>query len=102
MVGTPIASDVGMVFLRQYYDCVIVNYSFLSKALDLVKGCTLKVLDTHDQLAGRKEILEDLGLEPDFFYLTEEQEAKAFHRANIVVAIKKEEAESFVIILLMM
>ncbi len=91
----PLQHMLEWLLLRQYYDCVVVNYAFLSKTLELVKGATLRVLDTHDQLAGRKEILEGLGLEPDFFYLTEEEETKALNRADVVIAIKDEEADLF-------
>jgi hypothetical protein len=91
----PLHQMLEWLLLRQYYDCVVVNYAFLSKTLELVKGSTLKVLDTHDQMAGRKEILEGLGLEPDFFYLTENEEARALNRADVVVAIKDEEAKAF-------
>ncbi len=91
----PLQQMLEWLLVRQYYDCVIVNYAFLSKALELIKGTTLRVLDTHDQLAGRKEILEGLGLEPDFFYLTEEEETKALNRADVVIAIKDEEADLF-------
>jgi len=91
----PLHQMLEWLLLRQYYDCVVVNYAFLSKTLELVEGSTLRVLDTHDQMAGRKEILEDLGLEPDFFYLTENEEARALNRADLVVAIKDEEAEAF-------
>ena len=91
----PLHQMLEWLLLRQYYDCVVVNYAFLSKTLELIRGVTIKVLDTHDQLAGRKEILESLNLEPDFFYLTEKEEAKAFNRADIVIAIKDEEAHLF-------
>ena len=72
-------------------DVVIVNYTWLSKALEFVPKYALKILDTHDKFSGRKELLASYDISPEFFYTTEEEEAKALDRADIVWAIKHEE-----------
>jgi hypothetical protein len=72
-------------------DVVIVNYTWLSKALEFAPKYALKILDTHDKFSGRKELLESYDIRPEFFYTTEEEEAKALDRADIVWAIKHEE-----------
>lgn len=69
----------------------IVNYSWLSRTLDLMPADTLKILDTHDKFSGRKELLASYDIAPEFFYTTEVEEAKALARADIVWAIKEEE-----------
>lgn len=77
------------------FDAVIVNYSWLSKALEFVpRGC-LKVLDTHDRFSGRGELLEKHGIKKEFFHTTQNEEFKALDRADIVWAIKHEEEAFF-------
>jgi hypothetical protein len=81
------------LFARRTYDLFVVNYTFLSKAFTFAPKNTIRVLDTHDLFSGRKEMLAALGVPPEFFYTTPEQEKIAFDRADIVVAIKDSEAD---------
>jgi glycosyltransferase involved in cell wall biosynthesis len=74
-------------------DMVIVNYTWLSRALDFAPKHALRILDTHDKFSGRKEMLAGAGIAPEFFYTTEPEEAKALDRADIVWAIKDEERQ---------
>jgi len=80
------------LFSVESFDIFIVNYSWLSKALEFAPPSTFKILDTHDKFSGRREMLESLGLHPEFFYTTEAQEKIALGRADLVWAIKREEA----------
>jgi hypothetical protein len=80
------------LFSVESFDIFIVNYSWLSKALEFAPPSTFKILDTHDKFSGRREMLESLGLNPEFFYTTEAQEKIALGRADLVWAIKREEA----------
>lgn len=80
------------LFARRSYDLFVVNYTFLSKALTYAPKSTVRVLETHDVFTGRKEMLAALGVRPEFFYTTEDQERIAFDRADIVIAIKDSEA----------
>src|ERR1700754_3756426 len=59
------------LFSVEAFDIFIVNYSWLSKALDYAPRTTFKILDTHDKFSGRRQMLETLGLDPEFFYTTE-------------------------------
>jgi glycosyltransferase involved in cell wall biosynthesis len=81
------------LFKRQSFDVFLVNYAFLSKALDSAPNGTIKILEQHDQFSGRKELFSAHGAPVEFFYTTPEQERIAFRRADIVVAIKEAEAE---------
>lgn len=81
------------LFARRTYDVFVVNYTFLSKAFTYAPKTTLKILETHDLFTGRREMLEALGVEPEFFYTDEQQERIAFDRSDIVIAIKDGEAE---------
>jgi Glycosyl transferases group 1 len=80
------------LFAVESFDIFIVNYSWLSKSLEYAPRSTFKILDTHDKFSGRKEMLESLGLRPEFFYTTDAQERIALGRADLVWAIKPEEA----------
>ena len=80
------------LFKRQKFDAFIVNYAYMSKALEYAPRETLKILDTHDQFTGRRQLLADNGIAPEFFYTTADQEAIALNRADLVWAIKEEEA----------
>lgn len=79
------------VFATEKYDVIFVNYPFLSEALTYAPASTVKILDTHDVFDGRKEMLEKVGVEPDFFLTTADQETIAYNRADIVLAIKEQE-----------
>lgn len=80
---------------RGRYDAFIVNYGYLSRALEMAPAGTLRILDTHDRFSGRKELLAQLGVAPEYFYTTAEQESIALERADLVWAIKDEEASFF-------
>lgn len=77
------------------YDAVIVNYPFFSKVFDFVPYYCLKILDAHDRFSGRRELLESMGVAPEFFYTDEYNEKIALERANVVWAIKEEERQFF-------
>lgn len=77
------------------YDALIVNYTWLSKALEHAPPGVLRILDTHDRFAGRRALLAAHGIAPEYFHTTEAEEAIALDRADIVWAIKEQEAEAF-------
>lgn len=83
------------LFKRNRFDAFIVNYAYMSKAFEYAPANTLKILDTHDKFTGRRQLLADNGIPPEFFYTTEDQEAIALNRAQLVWAIKDEEAEFY-------
>ena len=77
------------------FDAVIVNYPFYSKVFEYVPYYCYKILDAHDRFSGRKELLESMGVAPEFFYTDEDNERIALERADMVWAIKGEEAEFY-------
>ncbi len=77
------------------YDALLVNYTWLSKALEHAPAGVLRILDTHDRFSGRRELLAANGLAPEYFHTTEEQERIGLDRADIVWAIKDQEAAFF-------
>jgi len=79
---------------RKKYDVVFVNYIYLSKAF-LFFPQAYKIIDTHDKFSGRKELFIENGLQPEFFYTNAQTEIDALKRANLVIAIKDNEAKYF-------
>jgi len=78
------------------FDAVIVNYTWLSFCLDAVPAAIFKILDTHDAFGNRRAMLAKIGIEPEFFHTTPEEEAKALARADLVWAIKDDERDYFI------
>lgn len=87
-----IGSYLEWLFAREWFDVFVVNYTFFSKALDYAPASTVKILETHDMFAGRKELFAAHGAPTEFFYTTAEQEQIALDRADVVIAIKDAEA----------
>ena len=90
-----IAEMLNWLFRVQNFDVFIVNYAWLSKAFEYAPANALKVLDTHDRFSGRRAMLEENGLDPDFFHIGENDERTALERADIVWAIKPQEEAIF-------
>ncbi|WP_374674443.1 glycosyltransferase [Ideonella sp.] len=90
-----IGEHLRWLFKRHRYDAFIVNYAYMSKAFEVAPANTLKILDTHDQFTGRRQLLGRHGIAPEFFYTTQEQEAIALDRAQLVWAIKDEERDFY-------
>jgi hypothetical protein len=49
----------------------------MSKAFEFAPRNTIKVLDTHDLLYGRRELFEKHGVPAEFFYTNQDQEKSA-------------------------
>lgn len=78
------------------YQLVIASYATYTKALTLFEGtAAVRLLDTHDVLSGRHELLAQAGAEQEFHSLPRDEEAKAALRADIVLAIQAFEAAHF-------
>jgi hypothetical protein len=89
-----IAQYLNWLFARRRFDIFLVNYTFLSKALDYAPKSTLKILDTHDLFSGRREIFEKNGVPAEFFYTNQQQESIGFSRADLIIAIKQSEQQT--------
>ncbi|MGR8978607.1 MAG: glycosyltransferase [Gammaproteobacteria bacterium] len=76
-------------------DIVFCSYVFQSKLLEFVPDYMLKVIDTHDKMGDRYEMLRKNGQPLEFFSCTPEEEGAYLRRADIVVARRSEEARYF-------
>lgn len=90
-----IENAIALLKAQDRIDAVICEYVFFSKALTFFDSSVLKILDCHDRMSGRAELLTKNGIAPDFFYTTPEEEKKALDRADLVIAIQAEEKAYF-------
>lgn len=77
------------------YDMMIVNYTWMSFCLKAAPNEVFKVCDTHDVFGDRRLLLQQNGIDPEFFHTTREGERLGLERADLVWAIKKSEQDHF-------
>lgn len=83
------------LFANYGYEMVFCNYVFMSRVFQFVDRATVKVIDSHDLFADRKQLLLDNDLKPEFYYTDRQSELEGLERADVVLAIKEQEAEYF-------
>jgi GT2 family glycosyltransferase/glycosyltransferase involved in cell wall biosynthesis len=103
--GKPIAFDgwyqqglgenIRLLCNRYDVDVVFCSYVFQSRLLDFVPRHVLKIIDTHDKMGDRYDMLRRKNQPLEFFSCTPEEEGRYLRRADIVVARRQEEAEYF-------
>jgi len=76
-------------------DYCLANYVWFSRWLTSVPEGVPKYLDTHDMFANRQKSLKKAGIKGSWYSTTPSEEAKAFKRADYVLAIQDSEAEKF-------
>ncbi len=80
---------------KHQIDVVFCSYVFQSKLLEYVPAHILKVIDTHDKMGNRYQMLRENGQPVEFFSCTPEEEGAYLRRADIVAARRYEEAKYF-------
>jgi GT2 family glycosyltransferase/glycosyltransferase involved in cell wall biosynthesis len=80
---------------RYDIDVVFCSYVFQSKLLEYVPSYILTVIDTHDKMGDRYEMLRSNGQPLEFFSCTQQEEGAYLRRADVVVARRQEEAQYF-------
>jgi glycosyltransferase involved in cell wall biosynthesis len=75
-------------------DIVLIQYVFQSYYCDAIPDHIPTVIDAHDKLS-RRHIFEAAGIEPGFFYTTEEDETRGLSRADLILSIQDNEASYF-------
>jgi glycosyltransferase involved in cell wall biosynthesis len=74
---------------------VLVEYIFFSKILKKIPHNILKIIDTHDIFTNRHKMYIKNNIKPRWFYTSKTQEAKALNRADVILAIQKNETKFF-------
>lgn len=83
------------LFSADRFDVLLVNYTWMSKALEVAPRGVFRILDTHDRFSDRRALLEANGLPAEYFHTTVEEERTALARADMVWAIKDQEEAFF-------
>ena len=90
-----LGKNIRVLCARYDIDIVFCHYVFQSKLLEFVPSYVLKVIDTHDKMADRYEMLRSNGQPLEFFSCTSQEEGAYLRRADIVIARRDEEAHYF-------
>ncbi len=77
------------------YSLVHANYIWYSPLFAQFGPDVLKVLDTHDMFGERRAKYLAVGMQPQWFSTTYEEEDEAIRRVDVALAIQKEEATAF-------
>lgn len=82
---------------EQAFDVVLVEYVFFSRAFNHFGKNVLKIIDTHDAFANRHRRYEKINQNGRYlwFTATPRGEACGLSRADVVIAIQKEEEKIF-------
>lgn len=89
---TPALRDLHTV---HRFDAVLVEYVFMSKALQAFGPGCLRLLDTHDSFGMRHRHYLASGLIPQWYSTSLAGEEAGFRRADVVLAIEANEARAF-------
>jgi polysaccharide biosynthesis protein PslH len=87
------ADHVATMHRARRYDAVVANYVWMSRALTGIDDGALRIIDAHDVFGGRHLRARAEGIDPSWFFTTEAEEARGLARADLVLAIQKEEAK---------
>jgi len=90
-----LGENIRKLCLKYDIDIVFCSYVFQSKLLEFVPAYMLKVIDTHDKMGNRYEMLRANKQPVEFFSCTPEEEGAYLRRADLVVARREEEARYF-------
>lgn len=86
---------LGQLQEQFHFECIWLEYLFLSKGLLAFSSGVLKVLDTIDVLTDRHDHYRRHGQRPAWFSTTRRQERKALRRGDVIIAIQEDEARVF-------
>jgi hypothetical protein len=75
------------------YDAVLVNYVWMSRVLEAVPDAC-RIIDTHDLFGDRHLVAQAAGIDPSWFFTTAAEEGRGLARADLVLAIQDEEANT--------
>lgn len=81
-----------------HYDICMANYLFFTSALKVLPQNVKKLIYTHDRFAGRNSNLKKAGFDDSSYWFSlasEEEEASALKRADMVLAIQEEDGAYF-------
>jgi GT2 family glycosyltransferase/glycosyltransferase involved in cell wall biosynthesis len=90
-----LGEEIAALCAKYDADVVLCSYVFHSKLLEYVPAHVLTVIDTHDKMGNRFDMLRANGIPLEFFSCSPEEEGAYLRRADIVFARQAREAEYF-------
>ncbi len=78
---------------REKYDLVIVQYVQFSQLLESFPAGTRRAIDTQDLFTNRHESYRKLGLVPQWWSLSEKEEARGLQRADTLIGIHRGDSQ---------
>jgi hypothetical protein len=81
------------IFSKRRYDIFVVHNIWLSKAFDHASDSCFKILDMHDIFSARASEFIATNATPEFFHCSQHDECFGLNRADLLFAIKEEDAE---------
>ena len=90
-----LGEHIRVLCARYDIDIAFCHYIFQSKLLEFIPSHALKVINTHDKMGDRYDMLRRNGQPLEFFSCTPEEEGAYLKRADVVVAMREEEAHYF-------
>jgi hypothetical protein len=78
---------------NKQFDVCVVNYAWYSKLFEVLPRDVVRIIDAHDVFGARADYFAEIGLDPEWFYTSIEQESIGLNRADFVLAIQEQEAE---------
>lgn len=80
---------------KYHVNAIVCNYVFQSKLLDCLPSHILKIIDTHDKMADRKEMLKLHKIPEVSFSCSQQDEQIYLNRADVILGITQEETAYF-------
>jgi polysaccharide biosynthesis protein PslH len=88
-----IAAAADNLLRTKQFDVCLVNYGWYSKLFEALPREIVRIVDAHDVFGGRAEYFAEIGLDPEWFHTSVEQETLGLDRADFVLAIQEQEAD---------
>ena len=87
-----ISAAAANLLQSKQFDICLVNYVWYSKLFEILPREIVRVVDAHDVFGGRADYFAQIGLDPEWYHTSIEQESLGLDRADFVLAIQEEEA----------
>lgn len=95
LCGESLIKAVEKKLKKESFNAILVEYVYLSKVFEFIDKRMLKIIDTNDVFSDRnKRLLQD-GISRASFSISPADEKLGLKRADVVIAIQKEELELF-------
>ena len=88
-----IAGAAEELLQTKQFDVCLVNYAWYSKLFEALPREIVRIVDAHDVFGGRAEYFAQIGLDPEWFHTSIDEETVGLDRADYVLAIQEQEAE---------